>query len=72
MKNKLDVNKIIKELSRDEFSRKATKVFPSKKRENNRKNTREILRDSCQPGEFWCLSKTFLKTSRRRTEFNFS
>lgn len=46
MKNKLDINKIIKELSRDEFPRKATKVFPSKKRENNKKNTREILRDS--------------------------
>ena len=46
MKNKLDINKIIKELSRDEFPRKETKVFPRKKRENNKKNTREILRDS--------------------------
>lgn len=43
METKVDINKVIKELSREEFPRKATKVFPSKKREKNRKSTREIL-----------------------------
>ena len=42
---KFDINKVIKELSREEFPRKATKVFQSKKKDKNKKGTRQILND---------------------------
>lgn len=41
--NKVNIDKLIKELSREEFGRKPVKVFETKKRQNKRLSTREIL-----------------------------
>lgn len=44
MKSKnIDLTKIIKELSREEFGKKPVKVFETKKREKRRLSTKEIL-----------------------------